>query len=100
MTDLEVNEQLALAIGWKPEQIKVLGLTISLPDERLFPNGPRRIFDYRDPAVIWPIAERYDCFPIKQRNGKWRAWVGFDQVMHTSHTAAKAVALAVIENAK
>jgi len=52
------------------------------------------IFDYRNPLVIWPIAERFNCFPIKVEGG-WTAWSGARYC--TADTAAKAVALAVIK---
>lgn len=51
-------------------------------------------FDYRDPVVIWPIAERFDCFPMRFENG-WCVWS--DGCFPTADTAAKAVALAVIK---
>ena len=102
MTDLEISKALALAIGWKPEQIieyegqSYIGLPVNF-------NGPGiKLFDYRFTSVIWPIAERYNCFPYALRDavgltGRWNVLVnGLD---HDADTAAKAVALAAIRNA-
>ena len=98
MTDLEINRRLALAIGWRVDQLLVTpaGLCVVL-----FDNGQLRrtkFFDHRDPAVIWPIAERYRSFPFAMRSGGWWAWVpggnGFSG--KRADTAAEAVACAVI----
>lgn len=101
MTDAEISRRLALAIGWREEQME----TSHRDGCVLLPGGVFemwRNFDYRDPAVIWPIAERFDCFPHKRAGAKgWSAvtgegWdFGFD--FSYADTAAKAVALAVIK---
>ena len=92
MTDAEISRALALAIGW-PES------AIIVTHEQCFIWYGRdgRGFDYRDPAVIWPIAEKFDCFPTKA------AWGGggcasVDETIPRvfANTAAKALALAVI----
>lgn len=89
MTDhLEISHKLALAIGWKPEQMDVYDDELWI--ERL--HNLRRRFDYRDWAVIGPIAERYNCFP-------WRC--GSQWTSHPmggwGDTPQHAIALAVIE---
>jgi hypothetical protein len=102
MTDAEISRRLALAIGWKDV----------IPGE---PDGcyvvdhaakRDRWFDYLDPAVIWPIAERFDCFPAKtpwdDSSRKWSAFLddswNSDQTTYIeADTSAKAVALAVIK---
>lgn len=101
-TDAEISRRLALAIGWKDV----------LPGEAdgcwvVDHDAQRdRWFDYRDPAVIWPIAERFDCFPARtpwvERDSLWSAF--FDDSWDSdrteyveAETAAKAVALAVIK---
>ena len=56
----------------------------------------RRQFDYRDPAVIWPIAERFNCFPMASIGG-WCAYFDCTDITADADTAAKAVALAVIK---
>lgn len=97
MTDAEISRRLALAIGWDV-------LPVSGGDDRAcvvdHANQIDRYFDYRDPAVIWPIAERFDCFPsLWDGEGPeaWKAWC--DPYGHSifADTAAKAVALAVIK---
>lgn len=98
MIDIEINKALALAIGWKPEQIieyegqSYIGLPVVF-------NGPGiKLFDYRFTSVIWPISERYKCFPsvvvMGKNRGKWMAFL--DDHCVTADTAAKAAALAVI----
>lgn len=95
MTDAEISRRLALAIGWKEEQMEA-----SLRDGCvLLPGGVFemwRNFDYRDPAVIWPIAERFDAFPAKIGDG-WDVYYPDTDEYTRSETAAKAVALAVIK---
>ena len=101
MTDLEISKALALAIGWKPEQLQ---------DRKKYMLAPRSIdamdfwhrFDYRDWSVIGPIAERYDVFVYKliigEKRGYWNAVSrGKDTI---ADTPQKAIALAVIEGAK
>jgi hypothetical protein len=94
MTDLEISQALALAIGWK----------------RILPNaevtGPKqcwvlaagywRPFDYCDWRVIGPIAEQYGCFPTKLiAVPGWWAEVRSGGAQFAS-TPQKAIALAVI----
>ena len=96
MTDFEINKSLALAIGWDLECITWSYSTLWVG---------RRMFDYRDNAVIWPICERYDFFPIARRNSKtgkiisWEGYykdaLGFVRTIKAD-TAAKAAALAAI----
>lgn len=96
MTDAEISRRLALAIGWREEQIidyagqEYIGLPVYI-------NGPViKLFSYRFPSVIWPIAERYNCFPMASPGG-WCAYFDCSDTMATADTAAKAVALAVIK---
>ena len=101
LTDLEINKRLALAIGWKQHQIQDAAfngsILICVEVATLSSDAWWCRFDYRDPAVIWPIAERYNCFPLKSGAG-W--WASTETASSTEHTAAKAVALAVIGSAK
>lgn len=99
MTDVEISRRLALAIGWTKEDFykdgdgSFVALKVS--------NGfgcSWRTFDYRDPAVIWPIAERFDCFPWIVATGALDPWASkLGLTTETADTAAKAVALAVIK---
>ena len=94
MTDLEISKALALAIGWAPDKMKELPSKLLL----IYPFGKEyysQFFDYRDWAVIGPIAERYKCFPFKDPWYKWIAGVGgYPKVF--ADTPQKAIALAVI----
>jgi hypothetical protein len=95
MTDAEISRRLALAIGWENVHVilRPAGAYVIVPGGEY---GMRRVFSYRDHAVIWPIAERFNCFPNQDYSGNWFAWVGcFPQ--SCADTAAKAVALAVIK---
>ena len=116
MTDIEISKALALAIGWTedrrdengcldPDVITEGALFGQEDGVFVWVDGSMwKRFDYRDPAVIWPIAERYNAFPNniwpdweclrwhpEKINGNARGWVRY-----TDDTAAKAVALAVI----
>lgn len=95
--DSEISRRLALAIGWKAEQMEesANGNGVLLPGS----DGEMwRTFDYRDPAVYAPIAERFDCFPSKVTCGETTGWLVLPgTVFDIQPTAAKAVALAVIK---
>lgn len=98
MTDAEISRRLALAIGWDvlPFEDGDNGATVVDHASQV-----DRYFDYRDPAVIWPIAERFNCFPQKMRAADlWSAPVQGTPYPRMTYefadTAAKAAALAVI----
>lgn len=100
MTDLEISKALALAIGWKPEQIiEYEGQEyIGLPAVILRPAI--KLFSYKYWNVIGPIAERYYTFPERLDTGVW--WVqriGLTNlwVDVCEETPQKAIALAVIK---
>lgn len=89
MTDLEISKALALAIGWREDQMKL--------DDR----GWLRVwffswcvFDYRDWNVIGPIAEKYEMFPHKSDTQGW--WFPHKHNTVFADTPQKAIALAVI----
>ena len=100
LSDLEISEALALAIGWKKEQIHknlfidVLQVVVRDNDEW----AVMQAFDYRDWNVIGPIAAKYDCFPCRSGFGDWNV-VGTDLMLNSvwnEDTPQKAIALAVI----
>jgi hypothetical protein len=113
MNDLEISKALALAIGWVENKLDENGCNDSdiavfgdfdKEDELKVWNGECwRTFDYRDPAVIWPIAAKYNAFPVLfDGNQIWyaNAWNGTTLREEWSYTPEKAVALAVINRNK
>jgi hypothetical protein len=84
----EVSQRLALAIGWPQVLVFRHGVCVR---EQLFQDY--KLFDYRDPAVIWPIAEWF-IFPVKC-NARWRCWLDATHSV-VADTAPLAVALAVV----
>ena len=96
MTDLEISKALALAIGWRKDQVHWFTYGVFIQQQE---NGCWVVdeFDYRDPRVIFPIAERYNCFPKKMIN-EW-AVLRYDQSTYAD-TPQRAIALAVIQGAK
>lgn len=101
MTDAGINEQLGRAIGWLSFRIHPDG-TVYVREETL--DALWRRFDYHNPTVIWPIAERYDAFPMRLASSLGTVWFAHcvtpkGDVMETASSTnpAKAVALAVIE---
>lgn len=98
-SDAEISRRLALAIGWPEESFYKGGDGSFVALALLHHSGCSwKEFDYRDPAVYAPIAERFDCFPSQWSNedDSWVA-VGPDARYYKADTAAKAVALAVIK---
>lgn len=96
MTNNEISRRLALAIGWESWQVgdDDASGAVWICTEPESTTGPARfmVFDYRDPAVIWPIAERFNLFPKLLTPWSW-----FAGLSGSTDTAAKAVALAVIK---
>jgi hypothetical protein len=97
MTDLEISKALALAIGWLEEDTRIFSydrLAVRKASRKYL--VPFRFFDYRDWAVIGPIAEQYDCFPQKCC-GEWSSMIATNSLTWVeADTPQKAVALAVI----
>lgn len=107
MTDLEISKALALAIGWKPMRVAIVGDKCIADTEDQSRQKTDygwvrgRIFDYRDWNVIGPIAERYNRFltPSGQpeKKGQWYSPVGLIYNAVYADTPQKAIALAVIQ---
>lgn len=103
MTDAEISRRLALAIGWteKDDDPYIIQMgTVQNPEIHTYVWHCQEwvLFDYRDPAVIWPIAERFDFFPVQANHYKGRGWIVLPGTIDdVQETAAKAVALAVIK---
>jgi hypothetical protein len=111
MTDLEhadISSRLALAIGWPEHRLYSDGNEVHVNVSDMPPIHLWNDFDYRDPAVIWPIAERFNCFPRKSTTSlgpldkRWFTRIrnpaaNYDQPFSWGDTAALAVALAVIK---
>ena len=103
LTDAEICRRLALAIGWKHCDVTTQWgkgeFAHCFGGIRFVQEGGAawRIFDYRDPTVIWPIAERFDAFPARIGDG-WDVYMPDTDEYTRSDTAAKAVALAVIKS--
>lgn len=103
MTDLEINKALALAIGWGIFDFAISNekhLYIDTAISEDWPDYKFRLFDYRDPVVIWPIAERYNMFPRKSSENWWTVKHPETGKLYDASTAARAVAKAVIESQK
>jgi len=108
MTDLEISKALALAIGWREDQVSITTMSTDgiswIPGcVNVKPDGYKfgRPFWYTDWNVIGPIAERYDCFPkyLKYVLGEsnWCAQLKIGSGMDwMADTPQKAIALAVI----
>ena len=106
-TDLEISKKLALAIGYRPEHVRVsLAGTIHV----FRPRGEAHLvgnpalksailwgtFDYRWWDVIGPIAERYNLFPERF----CRHWTVRGRSNTLAETPQKAIALAVIQGVR
>ena len=77
--DVPVDYDLAVSVGYPESKIKILntGVFVEVLDTKPRGNGLHyKRFSYKDPLVIWPLAERYRCFPspFVDNNGKVIAW--------------------------
>lgn len=97
----EVSRSLALAIGWKHDDVQMVMAMHGMPAYcEVWPwgkacGGNWKPFDYRDIDVIWPIAERFNCFPSICSLG-WISYFDCTSKSSIGDTAALAVARAVI----
>lgn len=72
MTDTEIDKRLALAIGYRPKDVRqTLGRMVIV-------NRPVEVetelwveFDHTEWGTISPIAEKFDLFPVRITDGKW-----------------------------
>ena len=99
MTDhLTISRKLALAIGWKPEQMRFYDGELWI-ERRHRLHGLLRPFDYRNELIAFRVAERFDAFPTKLYDGtKWvnRAYGAPRPKDVAAATPQLAIALAVI----
>ena len=72
MTDTEIDRRLALAIGYRPEDVMVVRATGQIVVDYY---GIWSLFSHLRWDVVGPIAERYNCFAYKFPNAaaslKW-----------------------------
>lgn len=95
MNHTDINRRLALAIGYRPEDVVVSGSIVNV-----IRRGQGYVdcitFDYRDARTIYPIAERYGVFPSPdKRGGAWHVKSGYFLVAN-HHCPRACIALAVI----
>lgn len=68
MTNQEIDYALALAIGYTPDRVRNIHGWVQVLNDHSRCDGPMyyegwQRFNHTDPAVIWPIAKKFDCFP-------------------------------------
>lgn len=68
MTDTEIDRRLALAIGYRPEDVMVVRATGQIVVDYY---GIWSLFSHLRWDVVGPIAERFDLFPVRLTDGKW-----------------------------
>lgn len=109
LNDVELSYKLATAIGWRvgestcgetpDHDVAILDVNANRqPYCAVWFGDEWRKFDYRDPAVIWPIAAKFDCFPrlhSGRYDGRWEAYLEGSGWFYED-TPEKAVAFAVI----
>ena len=92
MTELEINRKLAIAIGWREDQMEQVGRDLYIGVE-YFKGMDRKVFDYTDWRVIGPIAQRYKLLVSFKFNTVWREQ---EVTGREADTPQRAIALAVI----
>lgn len=68
MTDTEIDRRLALAIGYRPEDVMVVRATGQIVVDYY---GIWSLFSHLRWDVVGPIAEKFDLFPVRLTDGKW-----------------------------
>ena len=114
MTNQEINFDLALAIGYTADRVRMTSIVwqdfyVQVLNDYSRGDGPLEYggwqrFDHTDPAVIWPIAARFDAFPEHRFNYAcehvdWHCQA-MDRGYGAHDTPATASALAVIAYVK
>ena len=107
MTNQEINFDLALAIGYTADRVRMTSIVwqdfyVQVLNDYSRGDGPLEYggwqrFDHTDPAVIWPIAERFDAFPVCYGVDNWSVVNSIDHFVNSPATAS---ALAVIKYAE
>ena len=106
MTDLEISRQLALAIGWKENQVLIRSiyncgpLAVCVHRYSGIHDSDWSEFDYREWAVIGPIAQKFNCFPIGYEPAGWNSRFMWRGCGVCAETPQKAIAMAVINGVK
>lgn len=105
MTDIELDLALALAIGWKEDDLIEAQTRVLACDYEENQDSPYcwRTFSHLDWNVIGPIAERYDCFPVSDISMWWVprcARHSLGGLGTLASTPQRAIAMAVIQGAK
>jgi hypothetical protein len=102
MTDAELLKQVALAIGYAPESVRVTRAGDCFVLYKNYELEGWRPFSYRSPDVAmpllkWLMAEQYDVCPHMGPDGKYWMWLSNDV---SADTLEAAIARAVIEVSK
>ena len=103
MTNQEIDRRLALAIGYTADRVRNIRGWVQVLNDSSRWDGPMpysgwQCFDHTDPAVIWPIAERFDAFPMRFIDGTWFTSIpNCNEPQEQQNVAATASALAVIK---
>jgi hypothetical protein len=92
MTELELNRKLALAIGWREDQMRVVHGELQVAFCPEIPIFMWEEFDHTDWQVAGPIAESRNMFPCQDNAGKWSS----DCWITEADTPQRAIALAAI----
>lgn len=83
---MNLSQQLAIAIGWSPNQFVEPEKAISDCVKILCDDDVVRHFSIKDKNLIWKLAERYNAFPF-QVFGGWVASVVQKDVFKTPQEA-------------
>lgn len=97
ISDTEIDRRLALAIGYRPEDVMVVRATGQIVVDYY---GIWSLFSHLRWDVVGPIAERFDLFPRKTFRGVWLTWCDrapdFVPMRIEGTTPQRAIALAAI----
>lgn len=106
MTKNEIDFSLALAIGYPLKRVRISDSQVQVFNGFNCLDGPIddfgwQHFDHTSPDVIWPIAEKFDAFPMRFPVGTW--WTSIPNCnapQNPESSPATATASAVIRYVK
>jgi len=113
MEKIEIDRQLALAIGYLPEHVReyvswdgpeIRVMRPTLHAELDYQDGCWFTWNHLDSTIIWPLAKHYKCFPCRVTNLRTKEVLWASDVsgilVASDDTPEEAAAMAIIKRSR